>query len=67
MATDAKSASRDVYSAMAGIDGAVDRRTIDFRVIVVGDPKTGKTAFLEKLLFKANQSLYFSTILDFYT
>lgn len=67
MTASSDSAARDVYKTLAGLETNVDRRAIEFRIIVVGDQKTGKTAFVEKLLFKANQTLYFSTILDFYT
>jgi GTPase SAR1 family protein len=38
-----------------------------FRVILVGDPETGKTTFVEKLLFRAEQALYFPSVLDIYS
>ena len=50
--------------------GPTGRRRIvhtDFRIILVGDVRTGKTAFAEQLLFRAGMGEYFPTVLDGYS
>lgn len=40
--------------------------TLDLNFVVVGDTKTGKTAFVEGLLFQSEASYYMPTLLDSY-
>jgi hypothetical protein len=42
-------------------------KALDFRCAFVGDAKTGKTAFLERVLFFAHSYLYFPTLLETYS
>lgn len=42
-------------------------KPFDFRCVVVGDPRSGKTSFVEWLVFRANNSLYIPTILESYS